>query len=259
MMIKAFVLNLDRSPDRLESIAAQFKSIGTPFERVSGVDGKAASEEDFQKFASARQRDKNLWNRGRMGCFLSHYNAWTIAAHSPDPYTAVFEDDMHLSSALKDFLATDSWIPPECEIIRLETSTNRVWLGTEPLASRAGRVLKKVKSTTWCAGGYIISRDAARKLVALPESVHGSVDSFLFCFEESSVARSLHLSQIVPALCVQDKFNHADIKDIRFFSGIDDIDDEITWRRRIKGLTLKSPLTYLVKTLRRYQRIPYAA
>lgn len=258
-MIKALLLNLDRSPDRLEAIAAQFKTIGVHFERMSAVDGKVATEEEFQKFVSLRQRDGNLWNRGRMGCFLSHYNAWIAAANSADPYTAVFEDDMHLSPGLKEFLATDAWIPRECEIVRLEPSTNRVWLDPEILAAREGRRLRKVKSTTWCAGGYIISRDAARKLVALPESVHGSVDSFLFCFEESAIARSLHLSQIVPALCIQDKFHHADIKDIRFFSGIDDIDDEITWRRRVKGLTLKSPLTYLVKTIRGYERIPYAA
>lgn len=258
-MIKAILLNLDRSPDRLGAISAQFDAIGIAFDRLSATDGKAATEEEFQKFVALRQRKGNLWNRGRMGCFLSHYRAWEIAAHSPDPYTAIFEDDMHLSPALKNFLATDGWMPRDFDIVRLEPSTNRVWLGADILTSHDGRALRKVKSTTWCAGGYIISRDAARKLIALPESMHGSVDSFLFCFELSETARSLHISQVVPALCVQDKFKHADIKDIRFFSGIDDVDDEITWYARIKALTLKSPFLYILKNIRGYKRIPYAA
>lgn len=258
-MIKALVLNLDRSPDRLEAIAAQFKAIGIPFERLQGVDGKQSSEEDFQKFIAARRGERNSWNRGKMGCFLSHYRAWEIAANSPDPYTAIFEDDMHLSPQLKDFLNTDSWIPPECEIVRLETSTNRVWLAPQTLVTREGRELKRVKSTTWCAGGYILSRDAARKLIALPASSHDSVDYFLFCFEDPGLAKSLHITQIVPALCVQDKFKHADNKDIRFQSNIDEIDPQITWHGRLKYLSLKSPYNFLVKTVRGYQRIPYAA
>ncbi len=257
-MIKTLVLNLDRSPDRLEAIGAQFKAMGVPFERMSAVDGKAASEEDFQKFCSTRNAC-NTWNRGKMGCFLSHYNAWQIAANSPDPYTAVFEDDMHLSPSLKEFLETDSWIPRECEIVRLETSTNRIWLGNDVLATKAGREVKRVKSTTWCTGGYIISRDAARKLLALPENTHDSVDYFLFCFEKSDVPKSLHISMVSPALCVQDKFNHEDNKNIRFFSEIDEVDPQITWFGRLKYFNLLSPLNYVIKNLRGYARVPYQA
>lgn len=257
-MIKTLVLNLDRSPDRLESITAQFKAIGVPFERMSAVDGKAATEEEFQKFCSTRDL-RNTWNRGKMGCFLSHYNAWKIAANSPDAYTAIFEDDMHLSPSLKDFLATDSWIPQGSEIVRLETSTNRVWLGSDVLATHAGREVKKVKSTTWCTGGYIISRDAAKKLLALPENTHDSVDYFLFCFEKSDVPKLLNISMVVPALCVQDKFNHEDNKNIRFFSEIDEIDPQITWVGRLRYLSPLSPLKFALKSVRGYKRIPYAA
>ncbi len=253
-MIKSLVLNLDRSPDRLESMAAQFAALGIPFERVQGFDGRAASEEEFQTFCRERVGKYDPWIRGQMGCFLSHFRAWEITANAADPYTAIFEDDMHLSPSLKEFLETDSWIPGSCDIIRLETSTNRVWLEPEPLAVHGARALKKVKSTTWCAGGYILSRAAAKRLIALSASLHDSVDHMLFCHETRGVAQSLHISQIVPALCIQDKYFHENAQSIRFESGMDYTAPEIPWRERVKW-----PWVVLKKIIFRYQKILYAA
>lgn len=258
-MIKSYVINLKRSAERLEAIGKKFESINIPFERLEAVDGKLLTDTEFQELTEFRQGGGKPMSRGQIGCFLSHFHAWEIAANSPDPYTAIFEDDMHISPDLRDFLITNSWIPKECEIIRLEPSTNRVLLSKNSITEYAGRSLRKVQSTTWCAGGYIISKDTARKLIELPKSTHDSVDYFLFCLEQSSVARGLHISQIYPALCVQDKFFYKDVRDIRFYSNINDIDPELSLRGRMKYLKSKPILSFFLRTLQGYKKIPYQA
>jgi glycosyl transferase family 25 len=257
--VKPYVINLDRNPERLQAFKARFDALGIPFERFPGVDGKAMSEKDFARFVSTRPRNGKPWGRGAMGCFLSHYTLWQKIAESNQEYSAIFEDDIHhVSDGLKEYLQTYFWLPRDCDILRLEPSTNRVLLSKEPVAEWRERRLFKVRSTSWCAGGYIISRDAAKRLAALPPAHHNTADNTLFCYEDSAIAAKLNTLQVVPALCIQDKFYHTDSRSVAFKSEISNANEGRSFRARLNYALKRSPLTWLRRSLQGYKRIAFA-
>ena len=222
--MKSFIINLDRNPERLAVIGSRFAALGMGFDRIRAVDARALSSDEIDAF---RRRCPTMpWvHAGQIGCFLSHLAAWRSIAAGAAPYAAVFEDDVHVSDDLALFLDDDA-PPVAADILRLETSTNRVRLAgvsgrTDRDAAWHGRAIRRVMSTTWCTGGYVLSREAALRLVALPEAAHQPVDWMLFCFERSPVARSLAIAQLVPAVCVQDRFLHADPRRVTFASEIE--------------------------------------
>jgi glycosyl transferase, family 25 len=257
--MKAYVINLDRNPERLRAFQAQFEALGIPFERHAAVDGKRVSDEELAEFQSTRPQNGKPWIRGKMGCFLSHHGVWTKIATSDERYSAIFEDDVHVSRSLKSFVESDKWIPEGTDIVRFEPSTNRILLSKEPVTRRLGRRrLFKVRSTSWCAGGYVISRSAAKRLIDLPEEYHCSPDHILFSYEDSIVAPTLNALQIVPALCIQDKLYHRNAADIVFPSEIINNEKGQSFGVRLKYALRRSPLRYLRKSVQGYKRIHFA-
>jgi glycosyl transferase, family 25 len=223
-MIKSYLINLDKDRDRLEFFSKNFSRLGLTFERVAAIDGRLYSEQEHHAFEIQRPRNYNRqrhkpWLRGQMGCFLSHMEVWRRIAEGKENFCAVFEDDEHISDDLRNLLFDDQWIPPEADVIRLETSTNRVRLSARPILTYLGRSVYKVKSTSWCAGAYLISRDTARALVALDKKYHEPADVILYNFEESVIAPTLNILQFNPALCTQDK--HLASGNIQFASNIE--------------------------------------
>lgn len=48
--MKIYVINLERSKKRWESISRQLELVGFPYERVNAIDGKLISLEEYKKF-----------------------------------------------------------------------------------------------------------------------------------------------------------------------------------------------------------------
>jgi glycosyl transferase family 25 len=224
--MKSYLINLDKDTERLKFFKANFDRLGIGFERISAIDGRTFSAEDYKKFMQERPRNHNRtktksWLRGQMGCFLSHYTAWTKIAEGSNPFCAVFEDDIHISERLADILSDDSWIPDNIDIIRLETSTNRIRLTAQPVLTYKTRNLYGVKSTSWCAGAYILNRKTAQRLVALSANFHEPADVILYHFNESVIAKELNILQFNPALCTQDKHLANGSSSVNFPSNIE--------------------------------------
>ena len=110
-----------------------------------------------------------------------------------------------------------------------EPSYNRILLERLPAVEVTGRKLFRVIPSNlehcWpaCTGGYILSRKGAQRLLAAPERQHTFVDIFLFNKLESPIAGKIATYQVVPALCIQDKFIHIDDADIVYKSEIDPV------------------------------------
>jgi hypothetical protein len=84
------------------------------------------------------------------------------------------------------------------------------------------------------------------------------VDRTLFSYEDSIIAPTLNTLQIVPALCIQDKFYRKNAKNIVFTSEIQDDDEDQSFKARIKYALKRSPLTYLQRSMQGYKRVPFA-
>jgi glycosyl transferase family 25 len=255
-MIKSYLINLDRNKDRLNFFISNFKKIGLEFTRISGIDGSKFSKEEFDNFSKIRPRRNIPWLPGQMGCFLSHYHAWGKIATGTERFCAVFEDDIHISTDLKNILDNDQWIPDDFDIIRLETSTNRILLTKNPVLKYGNRKIYGVKSTSWCAGGYILSRSAAQKLINLPIEAHDSSDALLYNFENSAIANKLNIFQFNPAPCTQDKYLLSG--SIKFKSNIESpLSNPLKIKEKIKKISPLIIITGIAKSIKGYKRITF--
>jgi len=191
--MKCFVINLDRSADRLAVVQAEFARIGIPFERVAGIDAAAGAPISVPRLTEAE-----------VCCFLSHRQCWDAIAYGPDQYGAVFEDDVVFSDDAGAALADDSWIPHDADVVKLETFFNRVRLG-RPVSAVAGYSVRRLLGQHLGACGYILSKQAAARLLRETESFTVPVDVALFSPTQMTTARST-IYQMVPALCLQALF-----------------------------------------------------
>ena len=203
MTIPVYLINLDRSPDRLAEMQARLDALGVTFIRVAAVDGKALTVAE-RDAAEAPHKEWLPLTASEVGCFLSHRACWRRIAEGDARYGCVFEDDMLLSPRLGSFLADGSWIPADADIVKIEEGHNKVWLDMPLRELKDGFRLGRLRSTHYRAGGYIVSRDAARRLLAMTERFGLPVDLVLFDVAVGETAR-LEIHQLLPALAMQRK------------------------------------------------------
>jgi len=203
MTIPAYLINLDRSPDRLAEMQARLGALDVAFTRVAAVDGRALNEVE-RGAVTAPHAEWLPLTASEIGCFLSHRECWRWIAEGSAPFGCVFEDDMLLSPRLKDRLADASWIPPGAEIVKIEEGHNRVWLDMPLRELKDGFRLGRLRSTHYRAGGYIVSREAARRLLAMTERFALPVDLFLFDVAVGAPSRFV-IYQLLPAVAEQKK------------------------------------------------------
>lgn len=211
--LKAYLINLDRSEDRLAHMRAALGRAGVAFERVAAVDGKALGEEALEDFRRARKAAKpEGWLPGEIGCFLSHLEAWRRIAAGPEPHAAVFEDDLHVAADLGRLLDAPGWIPPDADVVRLEANRPMRLACGRPIAAAPGRALYRALSGSPGSAAYVLARRAAAWLAESEPALHTGVDVCLFKPKASAVARRLRRYQVVPAPCVQDGVTGEDVR-----------------------------------------------
>jgi len=219
-MVPCYLINLDRSMDRLGFIGKRLEDLKIPYSRIVAIDGRMLSEIEQTAFIEARPRDGRSWGSGQIGCFMSHMNAWQKIAEGEAPFGLVLEDDIHLSDAAPALLKDLSWIPLNADIVRVESTGQ--WLSLGPTVTVVGsRSIRRVQSAAWGAGAYIMSKTAAGGLMRIEAKQHTPVDDFLFNLVSSAVAQTLNIYQIVPALAEQDKFKADQSMSRGFGSGIE--------------------------------------
>ena len=92
--LKALIINLESSRDRLENISAHLERAGVEFERVPGIRGSELSSYAVRRLAPNWARAINADDRmGTLGCFLGHIRAWEKVAGGDGRCYLVLEDD----------------------------------------------------------------------------------------------------------------------------------------------------------------------
>ena len=118
--MKAYCINLDRRPDRLDHMTGQFGRHGMPFERIPAV--------DCQRPEVAAEATKCLptslgprISAAAYACFQSHREAWRRLVASGESHGLILEDDLLLADGIAEYLG-DGWVPPDADLVRLEPS-----------------------------------------------------------------------------------------------------------------------------------------
>ncbi len=203
--MRSYLINLDRSPERLDHMRGQFARIGCDFTRVAAVDGTKMAEEDMVAFRTGIPPSEHIWYPAQIGIFLSHMECWRQIAAGSDLFAAVFEDDAHFDDGMAGLLESDHWIPETADIVRLETTRQGMRLGGL-MGKINGMKLYEARSGGWGAAGYIIRRDVAEWLINCPRKLYTPVDYMLF-HKPSLIAACLKIAQFYPAPCVQDMYH----------------------------------------------------
>lgn len=119
--LNTYVINLDSSTERLQSLSLLLDGFGIRFERVAAVDGRKFELDevaDYDSLAASRYMGRALIG-GEIGCFHSHLKAARSFLVSDADYALILEDDALplsnplplLEAAIPDLNALDpDWI-----------------------------------------------------------------------------------------------------------------------------------------------------
>lgn len=200
--MESYLINLDRSPDRLNRMTDRLNSVGLRFQRVPAVDGRLLSQAEISEVNKPVVGAASMTPE-EVGCFMSHRKCWERIAWGLDAYGGVFEDDMLIAKQAALFLGDDtSWIPRDADIIKIEAVPVRVWLSRSVSLLPGAFQLALLRSFSFGSGGYILSKPTAERLLALTRVFSDAVDHVKFN-PACGIAGSLKSYQMLPALCVQ--------------------------------------------------------
>jgi len=199
--MKSFLINLDRSPERLLFFTRQAEQYGLAFDRVSAVDGRKLSAVEIQSALDPCFEFQPI-NECELGLFLSHRAIWERVVGENIPAAAIFEDDVVLSPQISTALAALDRCEMPYDLIKIETTLRKVVCGRVGVELPSGQALHLLRSWHGGTAGYIVSHRGASKLLAAKEKISDQVDQVLFN-PISRVSAALAIYQLLPALCIQ--------------------------------------------------------
>ena len=199
--MKNFVISLKSASDRREHIINQFEGKGIPFNFFDAIEPSQITSQAEKIGFTIRQGDLT---QNELACFLSHFSLWNKIVNENIDYMAIFEDDIYLSDTSEKFLDTTDWI--DGDIIKIEKVYKTVLLKNRKVKNIDGfkYVQGFLMKGHMGAGGYILSLNAAKKIIEYVKSLSeiDHVDQVLF--GKYLKDGEYPIVQINPAICMQD-------------------------------------------------------
>lgn len=160
MKWRAYIINLDRAPERWEHMSKVFGEAGISVVQVPAIDGKEMKlplpNFDGEKFHRYHGRNINVFE---VACYLSHIKALKLFLESTDDFAMICEDDLFLKKNCK-------------EVVEAALANARLWNILRLTGLRIGRAchVKPLNESYFLtlhfgrlkgAGAYLIDRKAA--------------------------------------------------------------------------------------------------
>lgn len=179
MPIPIYLINLDRSVDRLQSIQEQMNRLRLPFERVPAVDGERLEETAPKHFTIGDAkplcgRDLTL---GEIGCSMSHLQIYERIVKAEQKYALILEDDVWLPRNTKQLIKElIEWNKPQHWDIVLLHHKNPGFrkFSTQKINHRMRLV--RFKRTAASTAAYIVSYKTAKHLLRIGEPIRMPAD-----------------------------------------------------------------------------------
>jgi len=176
----AYVINLERSPERRLYITSHLRSLGIEPTVVPAFDGKKLSLDEvvqdgrYNDDISRRSFDRSL-SMAEIGCGLSHLSIYQRMVREGTPYALVSEDDAQFGpDARQRIEAALQAAPADWGVIQLRFDTRHF----EPPADGLVR-FKFGDALPVAATAYLISQRAARALAENTLPIRYPADSLL--------------------------------------------------------------------------------
>lgn len=160
-----YVLNLDRSKERWESLSQQAVASGVTVQRVSAVDGKllqSSEKAEFDEAAFQRDHGKTVLP-AEIGCYFSHLKALRMIVEQGDEIAVIVEDDVLFKPDFLPFMheisAVSGW-----DMIKMVN--HRMTLFRPHLALKSGITLGRCMHGPFgSSAAYVVTRNGAQKLL----------------------------------------------------------------------------------------------
>lgn len=178
-MVPIFLINLDRSPQRLANSVSQFNTYQLPFTRIKATDGANLSQREIDKHYCNVLNKKNYHyplSKGQIGCYISHRKAWQAIVDQKLDYALIFEDDFTLTSDIHTAIKSIDDLDIKWQLIKLSAykERKRKVLFQKPLDTVHSLVVHKKLMSGCCATA--ISYQGAKQLLAATEKFGRPID-----------------------------------------------------------------------------------
>ena len=166
--LPVFVVSLARATKRRDAIARHLDSLNISHEIVNAVDGKnfdlSEYEDRLQHIGECEKRLGVMFDRGSIGCYLSHYQIWERMVRENIPFAIVLEDDAVLQP---NFMQTVS------DVVNCEWEWNVIVLHTEGRRGKMRKIcrlnnggeLVQYMRHPYGTAAYMISLEGAKNLL----------------------------------------------------------------------------------------------
>jgi glycosyl transferase family 25 len=246
--LHAYVINLDRSPDRRAHIAAELATTGIDYEWIRGVDGRELDLTDSEIIEPAALT--GTWFRpGVLGCALSHLNAYRKILAADLDAALMLEDDIRLPADLEELAVSvaQHLSGAEVALFNYDSNDNHPCLMSSQdavgLPSSRGLALPVDIGQPVSSGAYLITREACQRMVKGMLPARSRPDDWRFFYREGFLDR---VRCVVP-MPVQ--------KDARFGSTID-YSSQTSLKMRLRELAVRYRLRPVLDAIAyRRQRI----
>ena len=203
MSYTVYVLNLDRHPDRLKTMAEQLNAVAMPWKRFSAIDGSSMDQDELDALVT---RDGPIPRMpvGAQAVTVSHLKILEAFLQTNDTHAVVLEDDAVLAAdfaiAVLRLIENDAEglvninrQPPSGEIKKLIVGKR--------ISVRFGEyTLYDLKGVNYGAAGYVIDRSAAKQILLDYPVPNMPIDHIYFNPNVSVLFGKFPIRQMFPAV-----------------------------------------------------------
>lgn len=163
--VRSYLINLDRSPERLAVMKRQLDRLPFPWERVPAVDGRtlAPIPSDLFDTRGYDRRHGKGESAAEVGCYVSHVHALRAFLDGPAEFGIICEDDIVLPDNLPALIAALAARARDWDVVKLAGRHS----GT-PIRLRAlvdGYHLSALLTRHTGSACYLVNRRAAARYV----------------------------------------------------------------------------------------------
>ena len=171
-----WVINLDKSKDRLQHIKNEFNKYNMSFKRFSAIYGKDLDKDTLINETTLTCRTF-LCSYGMIGCALSHKTLWKqLLSDETTNYYLICEDDVVLTDKFLKFIIDFDKLKDDIDFDMINFSCRNIGCGIIkdeiPINDiKIGKCLTPLTTTS-----YLISKKGANKLLKILSKVNYHID-----------------------------------------------------------------------------------
>lgn len=193
---QVYYINLDRAPERAVHMEGSLSRLGlaSSSTRISAIDAKKENVRDgFRRRLAKRHWDLAISEKA---CLESHRLAWLTMIERGDDMAVILEDDVVFSDSFPSVLEHIRNADLHFDIIKLDGVPIDVRMGA---AVACGAIrLRPILQMVFSAAAYLVTREAAMRLVRETETYQYPVDHLI-----TTPRRGWVMFQALPACCCQ--------------------------------------------------------